>query len=78
MSGYGHFDIRLPIGTLFSLLGVVLLGYGVITWSNDALYQRSDSIDINFWWGLIMVIFGGAMLFFGGRRRRDLGANWHP
>jgi protein-S-isoprenylcysteine O-methyltransferase Ste14 len=67
MSGYGHFDIRLPIGTLFSVLGVILVGYGVTTWSDAGLYLRSESIDINFWWGVIMLIFGGTMLFFGRR-----------
>jgi protein-S-isoprenylcysteine O-methyltransferase Ste14 len=74
MSGYGHFDIRLPIGTLFGLLGAILFVYGVITWSDASLYQRSESIDINFWWGVIMLVFGGTMLYFGRRamRRRSL------
>jgi hypothetical protein len=67
MSGYGHFDIRLPIGTLFALLGVILVGYGVTTWSDAGLYVRSESIDINFWWGVVMLVFGGVMLYFGRR-----------
>jgi hypothetical protein len=32
-------DIRLPIGLLFTLLGVLLLLFG--TFSDPALYQRS-------------------------------------
>jgi len=67
MSGYGHFDIRLPIGTLFALLGIILVGYGVMTWSDAGLYVRSESIDINLWWGVVMLIFGGAMFYFGRR-----------
>lgn len=70
MSGYAHFDIRLPIGTLFSLLGAILVVYGVTTWADANLYQRSESIDINFWWGAIMLVFGGTMLFFGRRAMR--------
>jgi len=70
MSGYAHFDIRLPIGTLFGLLGAILFLYGVPPWSDASLYQRSESIDINFWWGVIMLIFGGTMLYFGRRAMR--------
>jgi steroid 5-alpha reductase family enzyme len=70
MSGYAHFDIRLPIGTLFSLLGALLVVYGLSTWADANLYQRSESIDINFWWGVIMLIFGASMLFFGRRATR--------
>ena len=70
MSTESRFDIRLPIGALFLLLGAILLIYGVITKSDAALYVRSESIDINLWWGLIMVLFGGIMFYFGQRAHR--------
>jgi len=70
MSTESRFDIRLPIGALFLLLGVILLIYGVVTKSDAALYVRSESIDINLWWGLIMVLFGGIMFYFGQRAHR--------
>ena len=69
MSAGARFDIRLPIGALFSLLGVVLTVYGVMTRSDAQLYTRSENIVINLWWGLIMVIFGVLMLFFGRRAK---------
>ncbi len=69
MSAEARFDIRLPIGALFSLLGIVLTVYGVMTRSDPQLYARSENIVINFWWGLIMVVFGALMLFFGRRAK---------
>ena len=53
-------DIRIPIGSLFALLGVLLAGYGVF--SNPATYQRSLGININLWWGGVLLVFGLAML----------------
>jgi len=69
MSTAGRFDIRIPIGALFVLLGAVLTVYGVATKSDAQLYARSENIVINLWWGLIMVIFGGLMLYFGMRSK---------
>lgn len=70
MSTAARFDIRIPIGTLFSLLGVILAIYGVATRTDIGLYGRSENIVINLWWGLIMIVFGGAMLYFGFRAHR--------
>jgi uncharacterized membrane protein len=67
MTGEARFDIRIPIGTLFCLLGVVLTVYGIATKSDVQLYARSGSIVINLWWGVVMLLFGAAMLFFGTR-----------
>jgi protein-S-isoprenylcysteine O-methyltransferase Ste14 len=70
MSGEARFDIRIPIGALFLLLGVILTIYGVATHSNVELYGRSENIAINLWWGLVMLVFGAAMLYFGMRAHR--------
>lgn len=70
MSTSARFDIRIPIGALFSLLGVILAIYGVATRSDIMLYGRSQDIVINLWWGLVMIVFGGAMLYFGVRAHR--------
>ena len=58
-------DIRMPIGLMFTLLGVVLVGYGLI--GDKTVYQRSLGININLWWGLVMLAFGLVMLAFGRR-----------
>ena len=69
MSGAARFDIRLPIGALFLLLGGVLTVYGVVTKSDTHLYVRSENIAINLWWGIVMVVFGALMLYFGKRAK---------
>ncbi len=55
-------DIRIPIGLLFAILGGLLVFYGVI---GDG---RSLGINVNLWWGLILLVFG-ALMFFAGKRR---------
>ena len=75
MSGAGGLDIRLPIGGLFVLLGLILVGYGVATHADAAEYARSMSVNINLWWGLVMLVFGGLMLLLARSSRRDASAH---
>lgn len=58
-------DIRLPIGGLFTVLGLLLAGYGLV--SEKALYERSLGINVNLEWGLVMLIFGVIMVVLGSR-----------
>jgi uncharacterized membrane protein len=69
MSTAPRFDIRIPIGGLFVLFGVVLTVYGVATKSDTQLYARSENIVINLWWGLVMLVFGALMLYFGTKAK---------
>ena len=55
-------DIRWPIGLMFSLLGVMLVIYGLITGSGSEIYKRSLDINVNLYWGLLLLVFGGTML----------------
>jgi hypothetical protein len=64
-----NFDLRFPIGALFSFYGVVLVLYGLATNNSDA-YQRSLGININLAWGLVLLVFGVAMLWLALRARR--------
>jgi len=64
-----NFDLRFPIGALFSFYGVVLALYGLATNNSDA-YQRSLGININLAWGLVLLVFGVAMLWLALRARR--------
>ena len=61
-------DLRLPIGLLFGLLGLLLLGYGLI--SDPAIYRSSLGVNINAWWGFVMLAFGGLMLALSWRGSR--------
>ena len=69
MSAAARFDIRLPIGALFLLLGGVLTVYGVVTKSDAQLYARSENITINLWWGIVMLVFGALMFYFGRKAK---------
>jgi len=60
-------DIRWPIGLMFSLIGVMLVVYGIGTSSNGELYSRSLNINVNLYWGLLLVVFGGFMLSMAWR-----------
>lgn len=65
-----NMDIRLPLGLMFLILGLLLTLYGLVTAGQAELYQRSLQININLWWGLTMMVFGAVFLFFGWRRGR--------
>ena len=56
-------DIRLPIGLMFAILGVILLVYGFM--SDPAIYARSLNHNVNILWGVVMLIFGLIFLYLG-------------
>ena len=58
-------DIRIPLGMMFTILGLLLVGFGFF--SDPAIYQRSLGIDVNLWWGLVLLVFGTLMLWLGWR-----------
>jgi hypothetical protein len=58
-------DIRLPIGMLFSILGIMLIIFGLL--SDPALYVQSLGINVNFRWGIVLLVFGAVMLYLGAR-----------
>jgi hypothetical protein len=74
MTSAMRFDIRLPIGGLFTVLGLIVGGYGLATASNPAHYETSLGININLWWGLVMLLFGAVMLAVAARSRRAASA----
>lgn len=63
-------DLRWPIGLMFSLIGALLVIYGLISGSNPEIYTRSLGININLYWGLLLAVFGGAMLTLAWRGAR--------
>jgi len=60
-------DIRWPIGLMFSLVGAMLVIYGLITGSDAEVYRRSLEMNINLRWGLVLVVFGATMLTLAWR-----------
>jgi multisubunit Na+/H+ antiporter MnhG subunit len=64
-----NFDLRLPIGLMFSLFGAILAVFGLV--SDPRIYERSLGINVNLWWGGGLLVFGLLMLFFALRKPRD-------
>ena len=64
-----NLDVRLPIGLMFTLFGVLLAGYGLV--SDPKVYvDRSLGLNINLYWGVVLLAFGVVMLFLVSRSRR--------
>ncbi len=63
-----NLDIRLPIGLLFLVTGLLLTGYGLATRNDAILYRTSLGYNVNLWWGLVMLAFGVVMAALGRRR----------
>ncbi|MBN2508224.1 MAG: hypothetical protein JXQ71_16185 [Verrucomicrobia bacterium] len=63
-----NFDLRLPIGLLFTFYGVVLVIVGLTT--DKELYERSLGININIIWGLVLFVFGATMLLLSLKSAR--------
>jgi hypothetical protein len=60
-----NFDLRRPIGAMFTLLGAMLVFYGVF--SRPEIHQRSFSMNVNLIWGAVLLVFGASMLWLGRR-----------
>jgi hypothetical protein len=71
MSGATALDLRWPIGGLFTALGLLLAGYGLLTAGSSADYARAVSVNINLWWGLVMLVFGLTLLLSVRRSDRN-------
>lgn len=63
-----NFDLRLPIGILFSLFGLILTGFGLLTRGSE-IYAKSLGHNINIEWGAVLLVFGAAMLTLALRAR---------
>ena len=67
-----NFDLRLPIGIMFSLFGVILVVFGAL--SDKSIYEiHSLGININLVWGAVLLIFGAFMLLLTWRSSKKPG-----
>ena len=60
--GTGDMDIRLPMGLMFTIIGVIIAGYGIATSGAEMYNEHSLGININLVWGIVMAGFGVVML----------------
>ena len=64
-----NFDLRLPLGLLFSLFGAMLVVYGLL--SDPAIYRVSLGYNVNLDWGFVLLAFGVTMLWLALKARRS-------
>jgi len=57
-----NLDIKIPIGLLFTIFGILLTVFGLTTLGDSELYRRSLNININLWTGLAMLVIGVFLL----------------
>jgi formate hydrogenlyase subunit 3/multisubunit Na+/H+ antiporter MnhD subunit len=56
-------DIKIPIGMMFVIFGILLTIFGLVT-NGSEMYEQSLGHNINLWSGIFMIVFGGVMLAF--------------
>jgi hypothetical protein len=72
-----NLDVRLPIGLMFSVFGVLLAVFGLV--SDPKIYaEHSLGINVNLDWGLVLLAFGVTMLALALRARRAPSAGAAP
>jgi hypothetical protein len=57
-----NFDLRTPMGAIFTLIGLVLTAFGAATNGKGTIYASSLGIDANLCWGLVLAVFGLVIL----------------
>ena len=62
-----HFDLRLPIGLLFTAIGLLVGGFGAAQPSR----AMSLGVNVDLAWGAVLFVLGVALLgvVLAGRRR---------
>ncbi len=60
-------DLRIPMGMMFTLMGAVLMAFGLSTGGNTAMYVKSLGINVNMWCGIALLVFGLLMVTLGRR-----------
>jgi hypothetical protein len=65
-------DLRIPMGLMFTLVGMIMTAFGVATRDRADLYAKSLGINANLWWGLVLLVFGLIMLILGRRSQKRM------
>jgi hypothetical protein len=73
-----NFDLRTPIGVMFSLFGLILVICGLVTAKSQIYTEHSLGININLGWGAVLLVFGAFMLLLAWRARSDKGVGSNP
>ncbi len=68
-SGSHFFDLKIPLGSLLSFYGFILVLYGVF--GPRYIYEKSLGLNVNLIWGVLILLIGGLFLGFAHFRRRS-------
>ncbi len=71
-------DLRLPMGMMFTLTGLIMTLFGLATNGDSALYAKSLGINANLWWGLVLLVFGLVMFFLGRAGQKKIASQPPP
>lgn len=63
-------DIRIPIGLMFGTFGVILMLFGLFS-PHEYYETHSLGINVNLWWGLVMLVFAGLMLLLSRWKKQN-------
>lgn len=69
-------DLRIPMGLMFTLVGIILSVFGLRT-NGSPIYAGINGLNVNLWWGLVLLVFGLTMFLLGRRSQKRL-ANLPP
>jgi hypothetical protein len=58
-------DLRLPLGLLLAFYGVILMATGAVD------RTLVVGVNVNLWWGVVLLIFGSAMVYLARRTRQE-------
>lgn len=71
-------DLRIPMGLMFTITGLILTVFGFVTRNNAELYAKSLGVNANLWWGLVLLVFGLMMFLTGKRSQKRMEKNPPP
>lgn len=64
-------DLRLPIGLLFAILGILVLMVGIF--GDAAMYEKSLGYNVNLWWGSASIVLGALFIFLARKSIKGMG-----
>lgn len=68
MDAHQRIDVRIPIGLLFGVVGILLTVYGAATRGEPGTAPTGVPIDLV--WGIVLLVFAAAMLLLAWRHAR--------
>jgi membrane-bound ClpP family serine protease len=67
-------DLRIPMGSMFTLMGMILTVFGMITRGKETVYASSLGINANLFYGPALLIFGFLLLLPARMEQKKLEA----